>query len=117
MSPAHPDDVGASYANQLVACVVLIVCVSVSVGIYIARLNAHVDKQRDLSPVYLHECHKGRGGFIVYPDGRRSRDSCYTADEGEGEATGVDEAQDLKGSRGAQWLEYLLPGIESARLF
>ena len=115
MSPAHPDDVGASYANQLVACVVLIVCVSVSVGIYIARLNAHVDKQRDLSPVYLHECHKGRGGFIVYPDGRRSRDSCYTADEGE--ATGVDEAQDLKGSRGAQWLEYLLPGIESARLF
>jgi hypothetical protein len=115
MSPVHPDNVGASYTNQLVVCVVLIVCVSVSVGIYITRLNAHVDKQRDLSPVYLHECHKGRGGFIVYPDGRRSGDSCYTADEGE--STDADEAQDLRGSSGAQWLKYILPGVESARFF
>ena len=115
MSPAPPDDVGASYTNQLVACMALIVCVSVSVGIYIARLNAHVDKQRELSPVYLHECHKGRGGFIVYPDGRRSGDSCYTANEGESAQT--DEHQDLPGSKGAEWLKYILPGVESARIF
>ncbi len=98
MSPARPDDIGASYAAQLVACVVLIVGVSVSVGIYIARLNAHVDKQRELSPVYLHACPGGRGGFIVYPDGRRSGDSCYRADEGE--PTGIDEAQNLQARTG-----------------
>ncbi len=115
MSPARPDDIGASYTNQLVACVVLIVCVSVSMGIYIARLNAHVDRQRDLSPVYLHECHKGRGGFIVYPDGRRSRDNCYRVDEGE--SADDDEAQELSGAHRDGWLKYILPGVESARIF
>ncbi|AKA85789.1 hypothetical protein PUP72_19570 [Pseudomonas synxantha] len=100
MSPVHADDVDASYANQLVACVVLIVCVSVAVGIYIARLNAHVDKQRELASVYLHECHNGRGGFIVYPDGRRSADDCYTATGGK--STDADEPQDLPGLLGAQ---------------
>ncbi|MDQ0982171.1 hypothetical protein [Pseudomonas synxantha] len=110
MSPVHADDVGASYTNQLVACVLLIVCVSVAVGIYIARLNAQVDKQRELASVYLHECHNGRGGFIVYPDGRRSGDSCYIADEDE--STNTDDAQDIPGASGAKWLEYLLPALE-----
>lgn len=109
MSPAHPDDVGASYTRQLVACVVLIVGVSVSVGIYIARLNAHIDQQRELSPVYLHTCHQGRGGFIVYSDGRRSSDRCYTAVEDE--STDADQEQELPGSRGAQWLDYWLPDV------
>ncbi|AZE62285.1 MULTISPECIES: hypothetical protein [Pseudomonas fluorescens group] len=115
MSPVHADDVGASYANQLVACVVLIVCVSVAVGIYIARLNAHVDRQRELSSLYLRECHNGRGGFIVYPDGRRSSDRCYTAEEDE--VTNTNDAQDLPGSSGGKWLEYLLPAVELPRMF
>jgi hypothetical protein len=111
MSPARPDDIGASYATQLVLCVVLIVCVSVAMGIYIVRLNAHVDKQQELSPVYLYGCHKGRGGFVVYSDGRRSSDSCYTIDDGE--SAGGDEGQKLSGSPRTGWLKYILPGVES----
>ena len=49
MSPVRRDELGANYASQLVACVVLVIGVAVSMGIYIARLNAHLDEQRDLS--------------------------------------------------------------------
>ncbi|KRP46679.1 hypothetical protein SAMN04490190_5931 [Pseudomonas libanensis] len=93
MSPVRRDETGASYASQLVACVVLIVCVAVSMGIYIARLNAHLDELRDLSSVYLPDCPDGRGGFMVYPDDRRSGDHCYTAQEDE--SMDVDEVQRL----------------------
>ncbi|TFF13432.1 hypothetical protein EXW72_01145 [Pseudomonas sp. BCA14] len=114
MSPMRPNDVNISYTYQLVLCVVLIVCVSLSMGIYITRLNAHIDKHRDLSPVYLYECHKGRGGFIVYADGRRSSDNCY--DDDEGESAGADEAQGLPGSHRAGWLKYILPTVEEPRI-
>lgn len=83
MSPVRRDELGANYASQLVACVVLVIGVAVSMGVYIARLNAHLDEQRDLSSVYLPDCPDGRGGFMVYPDDRRSGDECYTAQEDE----------------------------------
>ena len=107
MSPVRRDELGAGYASQLVACVVLVIGVAVSMGIYIARLNAHLDEQRDLSSVYLPDCPDGRGGFMVYPDERRSGDQCYTA--GEDESMDVDEAQRLSGSNLAQGFDYLLP--------
>ncbi|WP_233475057.1 hypothetical protein [Pseudomonas carnis] len=81
MSPVRRDELGASYASQLVACVVLVIGVAVSMGLYIARLNAHLDEQRNLTSVYLPDCPDGRGGFMVYPDDRRSGDECYTAHE------------------------------------
>ena len=111
MSPVRRDELGANYASQLVACVVLVIGVAVSMGIYIARLNAHLDEQRDLSSVYLPDCPDGRGGFMVYPDDRRSGDQCYTA--GEDESMEVDEAQRLSGSNLAQWFDYLLPAIQT----
>ncbi|MBI6911841.1 hypothetical protein [Pseudomonas palleroniana] len=114
MSSVRPDHVNISYTYQLVLCVVLIVCVSLSMGIYITRVNAYVDQQRELSPVYLHECHEGRGGFIVYADGRRSSDKCYSCDEGE--SAGADEAQGLPGSHRTGWLEYILPTVEEPRI-
>lgn len=88
----HSDNDGVSYTWQVAICLTLIVCVSVSMGINIVRLNTQVDKQRELSPVYLHDCDKGLGGFVVYTDGRRSVDSCYIVNESE--STGVDGAQD-----------------------
>ena len=111
MSPVRRDELGASYASQLVACVVLVIGVAVSMGIYIARLNAHLDEQRDLSSVYLPDCPDGRGGFMVYPDDRRSGDQCYTA--GEDESMEVDEAQRLSGSNLAQWFDSILPAVQT----
>lgn len=93
MSPGRRDEVGASYASQLVACVLLVIGVTVSMGIYIARLNANLDEQRALSSVYLPDCPDGRGGFMVYTDGRRSGDQCYNVDEDE--SMDVDDAQRL----------------------
>ncbi len=98
MSPVRPDDVGASYATQLVLCVVLIICVTVSLGAYIVRLNARIDKARELSPVYLIECGKDGGAFIVYPDGRRrSSDRCHPIDDGGGDGVMrlVNESQEM----------------------
>lgn len=111
MSPVRRDEIGASYASQLVACVVLVIGVAVSMGIYIARLNAHLDEQRDLSSVYLPDCPDGRGGFMVYPDDRRSGDQCYNA--GEDELMDVDELQWLSGSNLAQWFDYILPAVQT----
>ncbi|MBC2657981.1 hypothetical protein H7A76_21275 [Pseudomonas sp. MSSRFD41] len=80
MLPAHSDD--ASYTDQLVLCLVLILCVSISLGAYIMRFNAQIDKQRELSPVHLLECGKGRGAFIVDPHGQRSSsDNCYVIED------------------------------------
>lgn len=90
--PMHSHNDGVSYAWQVAICLTLVVCVSVSMGIYIVRLNTQIDKQRELSPVYLHDYDKGLGGFVVYTDGRRSVDSCYIVNESE--STGVDGAQD-----------------------
>ncbi|WP_237151334.1 hypothetical protein [Pseudomonas sp. ADAK18] len=98
MSPVRSDDVGVSYANQLMLCVVLIICVTVSLGTYIVRLNARIDKARELSPVYLFECGKDGGAFIVYPDGRRrSSDRCHPTQEGGGEGVTrlVNESQEM----------------------
>jgi len=98
MSPVRSDDVGVSYANQLVLCVVLIICVTVSLGTYIVRLNARTDKARELSPVYLLECGKDGGAFIVYPDGRRrSSDHCHPIPEsgGDGVTRLVNESQEI----------------------
>lgn len=115
MSPVRRDEMGASYASQLVACVVLVIGVALSMGIYIARLNAHLDEQRDLSSVYLPDCPDGRGGFMVYPDDRRSGDECYTAQEDE--SMDVDEVQRLSGSNLAQWFDPILPAVQSPRTF
>ncbi len=111
MSPVQSDNAGASYTWQLVGCVGLIVCVSIAMGVYIVHLNARIDKQRELSPVYLHECGDGRGGFIVYPDGRRSSDNCYPVDE----AQSASAAEMPPGSPRAKWLKYILPGVEDFR--
>ncbi|MEX5511228.1 hypothetical protein [Pseudomonas paralactis] len=111
MSPVHRNEMGASYASQLVACVVLVIGVAVSMAIYIARLNAHLDEQRDLSSVYLPNCPDGRGGFMVYPDDRRSGDQCYTADEDE--SMEVDEVQRLSGSNLVQWFDSILPAVQT----
>ena len=92
MSPVRSDNVGASYSWQVLICLGLIVGVSIAMGSYIVHLNARIDKQRELSPVYLHDCDKGLGGFVVYTDGRRSADSCYIVNESE--SAGVDGAQD-----------------------
>ncbi|WP_314388128.1 hypothetical protein [Pseudomonas brenneri] len=104
---------GASYTWQLVICLGLIVCVTIAMGAYIVHLNARIDKQRELSPVYLHECENGRGGFIVYPDGRRSSDSCYPSDEDE--SAGIDQMPDLSGPHRVQWLKYILPNVKGLR--
>lgn len=80
MSPAHCDE--ASYTDQLVLCLVLILCISVSLGVYIVRFNAQIDKQRELSPVHLLECGQGRGAFIVDTYGHRSSsDNCYLVED------------------------------------
>lgn len=113
MSPVHSDNVGASYTWQLLICLGLIGCVTIAMGAYIVHLNARIDKQRELSPVYLHECDNGRGGFIVYPDGRRSSDSCYPIDEAE--STGIGQMPELPGPHRAQWLKYILPTVEDLR--
>ncbi len=110
MSPVHSDNAGAGYTWQLVICLGLIVCVTIAMGAYIVHLNARIDKQRELSPVYLHECENGRGGFIVYPDGRRSSDSCYPSDEAE--SAGIDQMPDLSGPHRVQWLKYILPRVK-----
>ncbi|MCO7612544.1 MULTISPECIES: hypothetical protein [Pseudomonas] len=82
MSPVLSDDSGARYTDQLVGCLVLILCVSISLGVYIVRLNAQIDSQRELAPVRLLECGQGRGAFIVDPYGQRSSsDNCYLVDE------------------------------------
>ncbi|AZC26184.1 hypothetical protein C4K39_4537 [Pseudomonas sessilinigenes] len=76
----HSDE--GNYTDQLVLCLVLILCVSLSLGAYIMRFNAQIDKQRELSPVHLLECGQGRGAFIVDPHGRRSSsDNCYLIEE------------------------------------
>ena len=115
MSPVRRDELGANYASQLVACVVLVIGVAVSMGVYIARLNAHLDEQRNLTSVYLPDCPDGRGGFMVYPDDRRSGDECYTAQEDE--SIDVDELQRLSGWSLAQRFDYLLPAVQSPRTF
>ncbi|WP_205548545.1 hypothetical protein [Pseudomonas carnis] len=115
MSPVRRDELGASYASQLVVCVVLVIGVAVSMGVYIARLNAHLDEQRNLTSVYLPDCPDGRGGFMVYPDDRRSGDECYTAQEDE--SMDVDELQRLSGWSLAQRFDYLLPAVQSPRTF
>ena len=115
MSPVRRDELGANYASQLVACVVLVIGVAVSMGIYIARLNAHLDEQRDLSSVYLPDCPDGRGGFMVYPDDRRSGDECYTAQEDE--SIDVDELQRLSGWSLAQRFDSIPPAVQSPRTF
>ncbi|NBF03524.1 hypothetical protein GV819_14615 [Pseudomonas sp. Fl5BN2] len=82
MSPVHSEEGGTSYTDQLVLCLVLILCVSISMGAYIVRFNARIDKQRELSPVHLLECGNGRGAFIIDPHGRRSSsDNCYLIEE------------------------------------
>jgi hypothetical protein len=82
MSWVQPDDSNANYTDQLVLCLMLILCVSISLGAYIVRFNAQIDRQRELSPVLLLECGQGRGAFIVDPHGRRSSsDNCYLVDE------------------------------------
>ena len=115
MSPVRRDELGASYASQLVACVVLVIGVAVSMGVYIARLNAHLDEQRNLTSVYLPDCPDGRGGFMVYPDDRRSGDECYTAQEDE--SIDVDGLQRLSAWNLAQRFDYLLPAVQSPRTF
>lgn len=106
MSPVRSDNAGASYSWQVLICLGLIVGVSIAMGSYIVHLNARIDKQRELSPVYLHQCGNGRGGFIVYPDGRRSSDDCYPADDLE--STSTDQPQDVPGTPREQWLKYIL---------
>ena len=113
MSPVRSDNVGASYSWQVLICLGLIVGVSIAMGSYIVHLNARIDKQRELSPVYLHQCGNGRGGFIVYPDGRRSSDDCYPADDLE--STSTDQPQDVPGTPREQWLKYILPAVEGLR--
>lgn len=82
MSRVQSDDHNANYTDQLVLCLMLILCVSISLGAYIVRFNAQIDRQRELSPVLLLECGQGRGAFIVDPRGRRSSsDNCYLVDE------------------------------------
>ncbi|AGL86817.1 hypothetical protein [Pseudomonas protegens] len=82
MSRVSSDDSGAGYTDQLVLCLMLILCVSISLGAYIVRFNAQIDRQRELSPVHLLECGQGRGAFIVDPHGRlSSSDNCYLVDE------------------------------------
>nr|BFD44258.1 hypothetical protein FFPRI1PSEUD_57570 [Pseudomonas sp. FFPRI_1] len=82
MSPVRSDEGRSSYTDQLVLCLVLILCVSISLGAYIVRFNAQIDRQRELSPVYLLECGQGRGAFIIDPYGRRSSsDNCYVIDD------------------------------------
>lgn len=115
MSPVRRDELGANYASQLVACVVLVIGVAVSMGIYIARLNAHLDEQRNLTSVYLPDCPDGRGGFMVYPDDRRSGDECYTAQEDE--SMDVDELQRLSGWSLAQRFDSTPPAVQSPRTF
>lgn len=115
MSPVRRDELGASYASQLVVCVVVVIGVAVSMGLYIARLNAHLDEQRNLTSVYLPDCPDGRGGFMVYPDDRRSGDECYTAHEDE--SIDVDELQRLSAWNLAQRFDYLLPAVQSPRTF
>jgi len=115
MSPVRRDELGANYASQLVACVVLVIGVAVSMGIYIARLNAHLDEQRNLTSVYLPDCPDGRGGFMVYPDDRRSGDECYTAQEDE--SMDVDELQRLSGWNLAQRFDSIPPAAQSPRTF
>ena len=115
MSPVRRDELGASYASQLVACVVLVIGVAVSMGVYIARLNAHLDEQRNLTSVYLPDCPDGRGGFMVYPDDRRSGDECYTAQEDE--SIDVDELQRLSGWNLAQRFDSIPPAVQSPRTF
>jgi hypothetical protein len=110
VSPVRSDNVGASYSWQVLICLGLIVGVSIAMGSYIVHLNARIDKQRELSPVYLHQCGNGRGGFIVYPDGRRSSDDCYPADDLE--STSTDQPQDVPGTPREQWLKYILPAVE-----
>lgn len=112
MSPVRCDNAGASYTWQLLVCLGLIIGVSIAMGTYIVHLNARIDKQRELSPVYLHECDTGRGGFIVYPDGRRSSDNCYPIDEAE--STAADPIPALPGSPRTEWLKYVLPAVEPA---
>ncbi|WPO50452.1 hypothetical protein [Pseudomonas sp. S1Bt23] len=74
----------AGYTDQLVLCLLLILCVALALGTYIVRLNARIDQQRELSPVHLLECGNGRGAFIVDPHGRRSSsDNCYLIEEDE----------------------------------
>lgn len=113
MSPVHCDKAGTSYTWQLVLCLGLIVGVSLAMGAYIVQLNARVDKQRELSPVYLHQCGSGRGGFIVYRDGRRSSDDCYPIDEAQ--SPGIEQMRDQPGPHRAQWFKYILPAVESLR--
>ncbi|AIS11206.1 hypothetical protein JM49_05795 [Pseudomonas chlororaphis subsp. aurantiaca] len=80
----HSEKAGADYTDQLVFCLLLILCVSLALGIYIVRLNARIDQQRELSPVHLLECGNGRGAFIVYPhEQRSSSDNCYLIEEDE----------------------------------
>jgi|GEM_PF-298621 len=107
-----PSDSGIRYTWQVVICLGVIMGVSIAMGAYIMHLNARIDKQRELSPVYLHDCDSGRGGFIVYPDGRRSSDNCYPIDEAE--ATGADLTPDLPGPPRTEWLKYILPAAEPA---
>ncbi|SUD30564.1 Uncharacterised protein [Pseudomonas fluorescens] len=109
----HSNNASASYTWQLAICLGLIVSVSIAMGVYIVHLNARIDKQRELSPVHLHHCDSGRGGFIVYPDGRRSSDNCYPINGTE--STNTAPMQSLPGSRGAQWLNYILPTVEPAQ--
>ena len=80
MSPVRRDELGANYASQLVACVVLVI-----------------------------------GGFMVYPDDRRSGDECYTAQEDE--SMDVDELQRLSGWSLAQRFDSIPPAAQSPRTF
>ncbi|WP_261793017.1 hypothetical protein [Pseudomonas chlororaphis] len=78
----HSEGTSAGYVDQLVLCLVLILCVSIALGVYIVRFNARIDQQRELSPVPLLECGKGRGALIVAPHGQHSSsDNCYLIEE------------------------------------
>lgn len=66
------------YGDQLLLCLLLILCVAVVLGTYIVRLNARVDLQREHSNIKLLECGQGRGALIIDSSGKRSgSDNCY----------------------------------------
>lgn len=61
MSPVHSDE--GNYTDQLVLCLVLILCVSLSLGAYIMRFNAQIDKQRSCPQCICSSAARTRGFY------------------------------------------------------
>ncbi|ROM97221.1 hypothetical protein [Pseudomonas brassicacearum] len=81
MQPARPEKDNDRYTAQFIFCLLLVLCITISMAIYISRLNVWIDKTRLDSATQPLECGKGQGAFIIDPSGKRN--NCYFVEDAE----------------------------------